>query len=43
MEGMRHVLVHAYEMVDVQTLWKTIQEDLPTIVQPLERFAAERE
>ena len=38
MEGMRHVLVHEYETVRLDTLWRTIIDDLPPLVAPLRRL-----
>ena len=31
MRGIRNILIHAYFGVDVEVLWKTIQEDLPSL------------
>ena len=39
MEGMRHVLVHDYDAVKLDTIWKTVTEDLPPLVEPLRRTA----
>ncbi len=33
--GMRHRLVHAYFDINLDVLWKTVQEDLPPLVQIL--------
>ncbi len=33
--GMRHRLVHAYFDINLDILWKTVQEDLPPLVQIL--------
>jgi uncharacterized protein with HEPN domain len=33
--GMRNVSVHAYDRVDVETVWKTVTEDLPTLKEAL--------
>lgn len=38
MRGMRNVMIHEYDTVDVDIVWQTIQEDLPSIVGPLERL-----
>ena len=38
MIGMRHVLVHDYDIVDIPTLWLTIQQDLPPLVPKLRRL-----
>jgi uncharacterized protein with HEPN domain len=35
MKGMRNVLIHEYFGVDIEVLWKTIQEDLPTLKQKI--------
>lgn len=32
-EGLRHVLVHDYYMVNMRTLWNIIQKDLPNFKQ----------
>ena len=36
MIGMRHRLVHAYFDIDLDVLWKTVQEDLPQLIAKLE-------
>ncbi len=38
MIGMRHVLVHDYDTVNISTLWLTIQQDLPPLVPKLQRI-----
>jgi len=38
MRGMRNVMIHEYDTVDVDILWQTIQKDLPSIVEPLEHL-----
>ncbi len=35
--GMRHRLVHAYFDINLDILWKTVQQDLPSLVEALER------
>ena len=35
--GMRHRLVHAYFDINLDILWKTVQEDLPPLISELER------
>ncbi len=35
--GMRHRLVHAYFDMNLEILWRTVQEDLPVLVSLLER------
>ncbi len=39
MIGMRNLLAHDYEIVDADTLWQTIQDDLPAIIPPLQRLS----
>jgi uncharacterized protein with HEPN domain len=39
--GMRHRLVHAYFDINVDILWKTIQEDLPPLIEKLERWISQ--
>ena len=43
MQGMRHVLVHDYDAVKLEVVWRTIKEDLPPTVARLgEILALER-
>jgi len=35
--GMRHRLVHAYFDINLDILWKTVQEDIPLLVELLEK------
>jgi len=39
--GLRNVLVHAYREIHLQTVWKTIQEDLPLLEQALIKMKQE--
>ncbi len=39
--GMRNFIVHGYYMVDVEIVWKTVREDLPPLMEALERIAAD--
>jgi uncharacterized protein with HEPN domain len=34
--GMRHRLVHAYFDINLDILWRTVQEDLPSLIAKLE-------
>ena len=36
--GMRNRLIHAYYEVNIDTLWPTLTEDLPTLIQELENI-----
>ena len=31
MKDMRNVLIHGYFGIDVETIWDTIQEDIPSL------------
>lgn len=33
--GMRHVLIHDYDQVDMAVVWKTIHENLPVLKQTI--------
>lgn len=39
--GMRHRLVHAYFDINLDILWKTVQEDLPPLVRILSEALGE--
>lgn len=41
MIGMRNRLVHAYFDINLDTVWKTVQDDLPPLVTSLERALQE--
>jgi len=38
MQGMRNILIHEYFGVDIEVLWKTIQEDLPGVKNKIEKL-----
>ncbi len=38
MRGMRNVLVHNYDHLRSDIVWRTIQNDLPPLVEPLRRL-----
>jgi uncharacterized protein with HEPN domain len=40
MEGMRHILVHDYDALRLETVWQTVDEDLPPLIAPLRRLIA---
>lgn len=39
--GMRNILVHAYFDVNLDAVWRVVQDDLPALVQELERALSE--
>ena len=41
MAGMRDQLIHNYDSVDVDLVWKTLQKDIPTVIMVLTRVLAE--
>jgi len=38
MRGMRNVIIHEYDIVDVEIVWETAQTELPALIVPLERI-----
>jgi uncharacterized protein with HEPN domain len=36
--GMRNRLIHAYFDIDVETVWKTVKDDLPPLIAELEKI-----
>lgn len=38
--GMRNVLIHDYDDVDLDIIWSTAQEDLPRLIPTLETYLA---
>ena len=36
--GMRHRLIHAYHDINLDTVWRTVVEDLPPLVSALEKM-----
>ncbi|HKI37928.1 MAG TPA: DUF86 domain-containing protein [Gemmataceae bacterium] len=41
MQGMRHILVHDYYAVKLDVVWRTIQQSLPPLLEPLRRILNE--
>jgi uncharacterized protein with HEPN domain len=37
MIGMRNVMIHGYDDVDLAVVWNTVKDDLPKLVEALER------
>lgn len=38
-QGIRNVLVHEYFRLDEEIIWKTIQDDIPQLINTLEKIA----
>ena len=38
MQGIRNVLVHEYFRIDEEILWKTTTEDIPALIEALEKI-----
>jgi uncharacterized protein with HEPN domain len=43
MAGMRDKLIHAYDAVDLDEVWKTLRADLPELLRFLEPFVAQED
>ena len=41
--GMRDRLLHGYDDVDLDLVWKTLEEDLPDLIELVEKLAPRRE
>lgn len=41
MQGMRNILVHEYDAVKLEVVWRTIQQDLASLAEPLQRLVQE--
>lgn len=41
--GMRNRLIHGYDSIDLDVLWDTIEDDLPPLIDELERILDEDE
>lgn len=39
--GMRNLLVHEYDYVNVDEVWKVVNEDLPVLIEQLEKILQE--
>lgn len=39
--GMRDRLIHRYHDVDLHEIWRTVQRDLPDLIEALERMTAD--
>jgi uncharacterized protein with HEPN domain len=38
--GMRNILIHDYDDVDLDVVWDTVQKDLPTLIARIENYVA---
>jgi uncharacterized protein with HEPN domain len=43
MRDMRNVIIHAYFAVDLQIVWRTVQDDLPRLKQQIDDLLKERQ
>ncbi len=43
MIGMRHRLIHGYYDINADTLWQTVTEDLPPLIEALENIISTEE
>jgi uncharacterized protein with HEPN domain len=41
MKNMRNFIVHEYDRVDVERVWRVVQEDVPAVVEALTRHLAQ--
>ncbi len=39
--GMRHRLIHGYDVVDIGLLWETVETDLPPLIAALQQIVKE--
>ena len=35
---MRNRMIHAYDDIDMDIVWETVQQDIPRLISQLERF-----
>lgn len=42
MMGMRNILIHEYDEVDFDVVWETVQRDLPSLIQKLEKIISSK-
>jgi len=38
MVGMRNIMIHDYDDVDIAIVWETVQNDLPTLISTLKKY-----
>jgi uncharacterized protein with HEPN domain len=39
--GLRNRLIHGYDSIDLDILWQIVSEDLPLLIQALEKIVAD--
>ncbi len=37
MKGMRNLLIHEYNYIDLDVVWETVKHNLPDLIQQLEK------
>jgi uncharacterized protein with HEPN domain len=43
MIGMRNIIIHIYDRIDMEMVWDAIKEDVPTVIKPLNVMLADLE
>ena len=43
MVGMRNIMIHRYDDIDLSIVWNSVRDALPPIVESIERFLRQRE
>ena len=41
MKNMRNFIVHEYDRIDVERVWRAVQEEVPTLVDALKRYLSQ--
>lgn len=41
MRGMRNLLIHEYDEIDMQNVWETVKNDLPNLIFEIEKILQE--
>jgi uncharacterized protein with HEPN domain len=39
--GLRNVLIHRYRDVDIETVWRVVEDEIPSLLKALQRHADE--
>ena len=40
-QGIRNILIHEYYRLDEEIIWQTVQEDIPNLINMLEKITGE--